>query len=113
MKKTLSLKKSSDFQRILKKGTWYSGDYISMYIMPNFSNINYLGIAVSKKGLNSVERNRVKRLIRENYKNIEENLDVGYNIVVLWRSKNTFDKATYTNIELDLKKCLKKSKIIK
>ena len=71
MKKTLSLKKSSDFQIVLKKGTWSGGKVLSIYIMQNKKNTNLLGIAVGKKGLNSVQRNRIKRLIRESYRNIE------------------------------------------
>lgn len=112
MKKTLSLKNSSDFQRILKRGYWYSGDVIITYIMPNKKSINFLGIAVSKHGLNSVQRNRVKRLIRENYRNVENNLKVGYNIVVLWKSKATFEKAIYANIQCDMQKCFKKANIL-
>lgn len=113
MKKTLALKKSSDFQRILKKGSWHSGEYVSIYIMKNVENNNLLGIAVGKKGLNSVQRNRIKRLIREAYRSIENELEIGYNIVVLWRSKNTFEDATFQNIDDDMKKCFRKFKMLK
>ena len=112
MKATLSLKKSTDFQKILKKGTWYSSDLLSVYVMKNNKNINFLGIAVGKKGLNSVERNRIKRLIRETYRKIECNLNLGYNIVILWKSKNDFSVANYSDIYLDINKCFKKAKII-
>ncbi len=112
MKATLSLKKSSDFQIVLKKGTWSSGKVLSIYVMKNSKNANLLGIAVGKKGLNSVQRNRIKRLIRESYRNIESNLKLGYNIVVLWKSKNSFDDATYDNIEKDLRNGLKKANIV-
>ena len=112
MKNTLSLKKSSDFQRILKRGTWCSRDYLSVYLTKNSTNLNYLGIAVGKKGLTSVERNRIKRLIRESYKNIEKNIKVGYNIIVLWKSKNSFEMASYDRIESDLVKCFEKCKIL-
>ena len=41
----------------------------------NNKNINELGIAVSKKAGNSVKRNKIKRLIRENYRILEEKLN--------------------------------------
>ena len=113
VKKSLSLKKSSEFQRILKKGKWIRGEYISVYILPNTKNTNYLGIAVRKKGINSVKRNRIKRLIRESYKNTENSVVLGYNIVVVWKSKNKFENATYDNISNDISKCLQKANMIK
>ena len=112
MKATLSLKKSADFQKILKKGNWYGGDLVSIYVIENSKKNNFLGIAVGKKGLNSVERNRIKRLIRESYRKIESNLKLGYNIVILWKNKNDYSMANYNSICLDIDKCLKKAKIL-
>lgn len=109
MKKTLALKKTTAFQTILKRGSWQSGDFLSVYKLENNKENNFLGVAVGKKGLNSVKRNKIKRLIREAYRENEENLKTGYSLVVLWRSKNDYSEATYANISTDLKKCLKKA----
>ena len=99
MKITLSLKKSSDFQRILKKGKWSSGDYLSIYVVSNSQEVNFLGVAVSKKGLNSVKRNRIKRLIREAYRHSEENL------------KKAIVSSFYGKREINLRKQLSKTLI--
>ena len=56
LRDTNSLKNSNDFQRVLKKGTWFAGDFMSIYILPNKEKINMLGIAVGKKSLSSFQR---------------------------------------------------------
>lgn len=109
MKKTLALKENEAFQMILKKGNWYSGNYLSLYRISNGKECNFLGIAVGKKGINSVKRNRIKRLIRESYRKNEANIKLGASIVILWRSKNSYEKATYSNINEDLILCLRKA----
>lgn len=113
MKVTLSLKKNSDFQRLLKKGKWNRGNYLSVYINKNNYTNNYIGIAVSKKGINSVKRNRIKRIIKEAYRSIENDVELGYNIVVAWKTKNRYEEATYMNILIDLKNVLTNLNILK
>ena len=45
-----------------------------------------LGITVSKKVGKSVQRNRVKRLIREAFRQLRMQVKVGYDIVVVGRT---------------------------
>ena len=71
MKKTKMLKKNYEFKNILKKGNYYSGKRIEAFIKKNNSkDINFLGIAISVKVAKAVKRNKIKRLIRENYKRV-------------------------------------------
>lgn len=109
MKKTLTLKKNYQFKYILNKGQFFAASYILLYLTKNNKKINNIGIIVSKKSANSVKRNRIRRLIRENYRLIEDKLDVGYNIVLMWKTKNNFLDATYINIENDVIYLLKKA----
>jgi ribonuclease P protein component len=57
-----------------------------MYVFPNGSKENRLGISVSKKVGNSVVRHRITRLIRENYRLNEERFSPGVDIVVMART---------------------------
>lgn len=56
-----------------------------MYILENGLEINRLGISVSKKTGNSVERHRLTRLIREVFRLHEDKFNSGLDIVVVAR----------------------------
>ena len=114
MKKTKMLKKNYEFKEILTKGKYYSGDYIEAFIKTSKNKeINYLGIAISVKIAKATKRNHIKRLIRESYKNIENNINTGNSIIFLWKKKIETKQATYKNIEKDMNTILKKAKLLK
>lgn len=114
MKNTISLKSSNEFQRVLKKGSWYSSDMLTLYILKKDSDLNYLGIAVGKKySKSSVKRNRARRLTREAFRLLEDNIITGYEIVIVWKNSNSYDDANFENVSKDLAKCLKKANILK
>ena len=110
MKKTVMIKKNYEFKTVLSKGKCYRGKLIDIFIRKNNKNINQLGIAVSKKAGNSVKRNKIKRLIRENYRINENSLSVGYNIVVLWKKDLFFNNFNFFDVENDFKNIIKKIK---
>ena len=108
MIKTDTLKKNYEFKRVLTKGKYLSGNYIEcFYINNNLKNKNLIGIAISSKIAKAVKRNRIKRLIRESYKNIEDNIKTGKNIVFLWKKNKDIEDATYINIKNDINKIFK------
>lgn len=102
MKKTKMLKKNYEFRRVLTKGRYYSGKYIEVFVCKNNLEINNIGIAIGVKIAKAVERNRIKRLIRENYRLIEDRIKVGYNIVFLWKKKVDTSNATFLNVKEDI-----------
>lgn len=112
MKKIKTLKKNYEFKNVLLKGKFYIGKQITIYITKNKQNINAIGIAISTKTCNAVKRNRIKRLIRENYKLIKDKLEVGYNIVFLWNKKDKVENANFYVIKNDMYKLLKKAEIM-
>lgn len=85
MNKTVPLNKNYEFLRVFRKGRFQAGRFMTLYILPNRFGINRLGITASKKVGNSVKRNRLKRLIRENYRLSEENIKIGFDIVLVAR----------------------------
>lgn len=104
MKKTTMLKKNYEFKYVLDKGKRYTGKYIDIYVKRNNLNENKLGIAVSKKAANSVNRNKIKRLIRENYRLIEDKIELGNSFVILWKKNRDIKDANFFNIKQDMLK---------
>ena len=76
MKFTLKIKKNGTFRYILNNGKYASGKYLSVHITSNnskkYKDKNFIGICISKKNGNSVQRNKMKRWVREVYKNKEK-----------------------------------------
>ncbi|MCH5185714.1 MAG: ribonuclease P protein component [Oscillospiraceae bacterium] len=87
MKNTVSLKLNKDFKRLYYKGKSVSGGYVVVYTMKNRLGINRLGLTAGKVVGNAVSRNRVKRLMRESYRLMEDRLETGFDIVIVSRSR--------------------------
>lgn len=85
MKFSESLKKNKDFQVVYRNGKSYANKYLVMYVMENGLERNRIGISASKKVGNSVVRHHLARLIRENYRLLEENFQCGYDIIIVVR----------------------------
>lgn len=107
------LKKNYEFQRVFAKKNYYGGKYIEMFVIDNKEKENYLGIAVSKKVANSVQRNKIKRLIRENYRQLEDKIIKGKTYVIVWKKKANIENANYYNIKIDINKIFEKAKLLK
>ena len=112
MKKIRTLKKNYEFQNVLSRGKFYIGKQITIYIVKNKLNENVIGIAISTKTCNAVKRNRIKRLIRENYQLIKNSLKKGYNIVFLWNKNDKVQNADFYVIKKDMYNLLKKADLL-
>lgn len=111
MKKYNSLKKNSDFRLVYELKSSLANKYLIMYIRKNDLVYNRLGISVSKKVGNSVVRHRLTRLVRESYRlNIDE-VEEGYDLVVVVRT-TAVDKK-YADIESAFMHLIKLHQIIK
>ena len=111
MKYTLRIKKNGTFRYILNKGSYKSGKYLSVHVTKcnskKYLENNFFGICISKKNGNSVQRNKMKRWVREVYKNEENLLKKGFNIVVLYKKSTKIENLDYSTIYEEIKKCFK------
>lgn len=112
MIKTETLKKNYEFRRVLTKGNYLSGKYIEcFYIKSKTIDKNFIGIAISSKIAKAVNRNKIKRLIRENYGIIEKNIKTGNCFVFLWKKNKDISNATFINIKNDMDKIMKEMNV--
>lgn len=110
MKNTQPIKLNRDFRRLYARGESVAGGFVAVYAMKNKRGINRVGFTVSKSFGNAVKRNRIKRLMRESYRHLEDRISGGYDIIVVARNRAA-DK-TFAQISKDLGFALKSLELL-
>ena len=87
MKSTTTIKQNYEFRRMYARGKSGVSSCLVVYYRKNRLGHNRLGITVSTKLGHAVERNRMRRRLREVYRLHEAELLPGYDIVIVARSR--------------------------
>lgn len=82
-----SLKLNHIFRRLYRKGISAANGYLVLYCRKNGTNRNRVGLTVSAKLAHAVQRNRLRRQLREIYRLHESSFARGYDIVVVARTR--------------------------
>jgi ribonuclease P protein component len=83
------LSRSGDFDRVYRDGRSHANRYLVLYAFPRAeaegADGSRLGISVSRKVGGAVERNAVKRALREAFWELDEELAPGHDFVIVAR----------------------------
>jgi ribonuclease P protein component len=83
------LSRSGDFDRAYRDGRSHANRFLVLYAFPRGDDANEevrLGVSVGKKVGGAIERNKVKRAMREGFWGLAERLPAGYDFVLVGRS---------------------------
>ena len=104
------LRTRSDFAKAYSRGRSYVSDLVVVHVFFKGGHTR-IGFSVSKKVGNAVVRNRVKRQMREAFREMIPQVSDGYDVVVVARRKA--DGAKYSSISAAIGNLLRKSGILK
>lgn len=107
MKKQYRIKKSYEFESILKSGQHYSNASFVLYVVARQETQARIGIGLSKKIGHAVDRNRYKRQIRML---CQETIDFDtFPFDAILIARNTYKTLTYETNKKNLEKLLIKA----
>ncbi len=101
MKHTESLRKNYEFAKVYRKGNYFTTNNITLYVLSDKKSRKRIGITVSKKSYGrSVDRNRIRRLVRESYRGFEEKITENADMVFVIRKNNEMPPFKVINEEV-------------
>ncbi|MCE5187030.1 MAG: ribonuclease P protein component [Planctomycetaceae bacterium] len=93
-RKTQRISSKNDFARILAHGRPARKGNLRLYAAPNELTFPRFGISVSKSCGSAVQRNRLKRLVREVLRTHQHQVAAGYDYILIFSAKKPAAKQT-------------------
>ena len=102
------LRKREDFQRVLSFGRSRADNYLVLKLVEGTGTISRIGLVTSKKVGGAVERNRVRRKLREIFR--VTTVKPVTDLVFIARSSSA--KAPFATLEISVKGLLKRAGLV-
>ncbi len=87
---------NSQFKAVMARGRRLSNGVLALYMARNDCEYSRLGVSVGKSRGNAVVRNRLKRLMREAFRQNQERIPAGFDYLLmispLWPKKSNVEK---------------------
>ena len=111
LKKELRIRKQKDFDKIFSKGAYFSEKFLALKIIENELEISRFGFIVSNKiSKKAVERNRIKRLLRETVRLKQNRIKPSFDAIFIFRGKDI--KKSFDEVNLVVENLLKRSGLL-
>jgi ribonuclease P protein component len=111
VKMTQTLRMNYEFSRVYHKGRFASSRHVVLHYLRQPGQVNRLGVTASRKIKSSVRRNRIKRLLRESCRLMEDRLATGYDLILVGRA--TDDQPGCQIISQEISKLFQKAGLLK
>jgi ribonuclease P protein component len=107
------LSRSAEFERVYREGRSHASRHLVVYAFPREESEGEvrLGVSVGRKVGGAVERNRVKRLLREGFASFAGELPAGHDFVVVARGDiaELAERTGQAGVEEELRGLLEKA----
>ena len=96
------LLKRSDFLKCYGGGKRHYTSNFIVFVLPTRAEAWRLGLAVSRKVGGAVQRNRIKRLLREFFRLHQKRIPPGFDLAVVPKKSLKIDSLTYPALEKEM-----------
>lgn len=103
------LRRKDDFTSLYRKGRSVGERYIVLFYKKNNLSYNRIAFLASKKVGNSVKRNRARRLMKESFRFLKDEIKVGYDIIFIART--TINDKKFFDVKKSMYNALRKAKL--
>lgn len=111
MEKISTLRSAKDFDKAFKEGRSLASHAMVLYYVPTEQEGSRVAFCVGKRLGNAVWRNRVRRRLREAFRQIEKEIPMGYHLI--WVSRKAAESAPFDDLYLTMKRLLVKAAVLK
>jgi ribonuclease P protein component len=105
------LRRDRDFSSIYKKGKSVGDKFVVVFSKKNNLPYNRTAFLASKKVGNAVARNRARRLMKESYRSLCDQLVPGYDLIFI--ARNTINNSKCADVKKSIEAATKRAGLLK